>query len=267
MEEEERQYQQAFGVHTGISEACKEIVKNSEDTENFTNQAFRLLGQYIANNTILENINLCVCRLTDEKMASLFSELTHSTSLINLNLSVNSFGIEGVRSMIPFLQTQNSPNLSTLFMGGNNINLECFMVLVSALNGTSIEKLYFLNCNITDISALETYTLPRLKELILNGNHVGRDGCRILSNLLQKDRSTLKELYLINTGINDEGAELLANSLKQNTTLKKLHLSSNNGITEKGCKAFLKLLLGVSSTIESTYKSNHTLTMQFDWYI
>jgi len=191
-------------------------------------------------------------------MASLFYELTHSTSLINLNLSVNSFGIEGVRSMIPFLQ--NSPNLSTLFMGGNNINLECFVVLVSALNGTSIEKLYFLNCNITDISALETYTLPRLKELILNGNHVGRDGCRILSNLLQKDRSTLKELYLINTGINDEGAELLANSLKQNTTLKKLHLSSNNGITEKGCKAFLKLLLGVSPTIESTYKSNHTLT-------
>jgi len=59
MEEEERQYHQAFGVHTyGISEACKEIVSlvkdnddytymlecSSEDTENFTNQAWRLLG-------------------------------------------------------------------------------------------------------------------------------------------------------------------------------------------------------------------------------
>ena len=238
--EEERQYQQAFGVHTGISEACKEIVSlvkdnddytymlecSSEDTENFTNQAWRLLGQYIANNTYLENINLSMCRLTDEEMTSLFYKLTHSTSLINLNLSVNSFGIEGVRSMIPFLQNSLTLNLSTLFMGGNNINPECFGVLVSALNGTSMEKLYFLNCNITDISALETYTLPRLKELILNGNHVGRDGCRILSNLLQKDRSTLEELYLINTGINDEGAELLAASLKKNTTLKKLHLSS-----------------------------------------
>merc|ERR1712216_270410 len=92
----------------------------------------------------------------------------------------------------------------------------------------------------------------------LVGNKIGREGCVTISNLLQKEGTTLACLILMNAGIDDEGTELLASSLKHNTKLEVICLESNDGITEKGCKAFLKLVVDVSS-IDSSYKSNHKL--------
>ena len=126
-------------------------------------------------------------------------------------------------------------------------------------SGTFIANLFVGNCNISDFSALETYNISNLKELILNNNNISREGCITISNLLQQEGSTLIELYMVHTGIDDEGVEILANSLKHNKTLKKLLLSSNDGITEEGRRAFLKLLVDVSS-IGNTYNSNSTLT-------
>ena len=267
----EEEHQQAFGEHTGIdedvldnilsikdnSDEFDDLHLSSEETENFTNLAWRLFGRYIANNTHLKEINLDNCSITDEKAASLFKELTRSVSLERLDMDGNSFGVEGIRSMIPLLQ--NSLNLSTLYLDSNrNINSECFGLVVSALHGKSVADLFVGDCNITDISALETHNLPNLRELILNENNIGKEGCQIMANLLQKEGSTLTEVFLIDTGIDDEGTELLATSLKHNTTLKKLNLC-NKGITAKGHRAFLKLLVDVSS-IGNTYNSNSTLT-------
>ena len=155
---------------------------------------------------------------------------------------------------------QNSPQLINLYLCDNrNINTECFEVLIRGLNGMSIKGLYFNNCNITDISPLETYILPHLRRLSLNGNNIGREGFITLSNLLQHEGSTLTNLLLGNTGIGDEGIEILANSLKDNTKLRELNLENNNDTTVKGRRALLILLNDISS-IESTYNSNHTLT-------
>ena len=188
-------------------------------------------------------------------MALLFRDLNKS-SLIDVDMMHNSFGIEGLRCMVPLLQ--NSPRLTNINFGRiNNFDTDCFELLVSALNGTSVEWLSLRNCCIEDISALDTYNLPNLSHLYLTGNNIGREACIILSNLLQQEGSALTELYLENNGIDDEGAEILASSLKHNTKLHTLHLDENN-ITKKGCQAFLKILIDVS--IESMYNSNHTLT-------
>lgn len=141
--------------------------------------------------------------------------------------------------------------------GNQNINTECFDVIVSALHNKGIWRLVFEECNITGISALETYNLPNLIILNLDGNNIGREGIVTLSNLLQKEGSSLKKLELNNTGMGDEEAEILAAALKHNTKLKELYLVRNT-ITEKGCRSFFKLLNDLSS-IESTYNSNHTL--------
>jgi len=184
-----------------------------------------------------------------------------SSSLKKLDLDYNElFGIEGVRSVLPFLES--SPQITILNLGSNrNINSECFELLIRALHrrhDRHLNGLFFSSCSITNISALETYTLPRLEELILSGNNIGRDGCRTISNLLHQEESTVRRLHLINAGIDDEGAEMIAHSLKHNTALKILHLSRNN-ITEKGYRALLSLLIDVSS-IDNTYNnSNHTL--------
>jgi len=264
---------QAF-LPSGISDDCLSnilfIKSNNVDTddfslssfdaETFTDQAWTLLGRYIANNTHLVEIDLNGCHLTDGKMSFLFRELVGSTSLKTLLLSDNDFGMIGVRSMIPLLQ--NSPNLSTLALGSNqNINNECFEVLVSALHGKSIRELYIYGCNITDASALNPCHLPNLQKLDLDGNNnISKEGCITLSNLLQKEGSTLAKLDLNCTGLDDEGIEILATSLKHNTKLKTLNLQENNDITERGLKSILKLMVDVSS-IESTYNSNHTLSV------
>jgi len=227
--------------------------------------AWKLLGRYIANNTHLKTVSLRSCGISDEKMALLFSGLTSSSSISEFDVTINEFGIEGLRSMIPFMS--NSPQLINLGVGGNNnINSESFEVLARVLHGRLVEKLYLFDCNITDISALDTYNLPHLQLLHLSENNIGRDGCITISNLLQQEGSTLKQLYLASTEMGDEGAELLATSLKHNTKLESLSIPKNN-ITKRGKNAFLKLLVDASS-IENTYNSNHTLmTLLFELYI
>jgi len=268
---EEEQYQAAFGEHTGLSDHCRfmidKIKRNFINFDilrlielgigGFPNLAWKLLGRYIANNTHLTILDLRHCRISDEKIALLFSELVGSGSLDSVDLDSNRFGIDGVRSMLPFLM--NSPKLEVLtFCSNNNLDTECFELLVSTLHSVSskLNHLSFGYCNITDISALEPYNLPDLEKLVLSHNSIGREGCVTLSNLLQREGSTLTDLFLDNTGMGDEEAEILATSLKHNTKLKILSIANNN-ITERGKGAFLKLL--VDASFEHVYNSNHTL--------
>jgi len=267
MSEEERQYQKAFGLYTSISSDFRNHInriKNNDADVNvfhlcphnhqFTDLSWKLLGKYIANNTHLKEIHLNNCNITNERMALLFNGLVKS-SLSKLDLRGNPFGVDGVRCMDGFLQ--NSPHLINLDFGNTHINTECFALLIHTLHDKPLKVLHVNNCIITDISALETYNLPNLQYLNLNKNNIGRNGCITLSNLLQKEGSTLTRLSLEWTGLGDEEAEILANSLENNNQLQVIILNNNN-ITDRGCKAFLELLNNVAS-IESTYNSNNTL--------
>ena len=274
--EEDEQFRQVFHGECDIGEECLDTIGNIKN--NYTNTTdlhinsneeiitylgWRLLGRYIANNTHLIRIAL------EGPVETLFESFVRSSSIELLVLDSNYFGINGVRSMIPFLQ--NSPQLVDLTISdNNNINTECFELLVGTLhNNTCIKRLILPNCNITNISALETNNLPNLNTLSLAGCNIRREGCIIISNQLQKEGSTLQGVYLNNTGMGDEEAELLVTSLRHNTKLELISLARNEGITERGCVAFLKLLNDVSS-IESTCHSNSTLktciisTLQYD---
>jgi len=270
--DEAEQYEQAFGRHINMSSHCRyeitkiranypgndEFILQTDDADEFSDLAWTLLGRCIANNTQLKDVFLNGCNLTNEKMALLFREFVRSATLERIYLSSNEFGIDGLRSMISFLE--NAPQLKALWLRSNdNINTECFELVIRTLHGRSveIERLYFGGCNITDISVLNTYNLPNLRDLYLTRNNIGREGIMTLSNLLQQEGSTLTKLHLMATGMGDEEAEIIASSLIQNTKLEELNLLENN-ITERGCLAFFKLLNDVSS-IENTYNSNHTL--------
>jgi len=223
----------------------------------FTNLAWELLGRYIANNTILKYLGLECVGLTDEKMSVLFGTLTNSDSIKELDLDYNTFGIEGMRIMMPFLYSCSS-KLTKLLLGYNNgIDTECFDLVVRALRDGAIEELNFTRCDIEDISVLVTHALPNLTQLNLDYNNIGREGCTIISNLLQKEGSTLTHLGLEWTGIDDEGAEILVDSLKHNKKLKRIFLKGNE-MRDRGYRAFLKLLIDISS-IQNTFNSNRTL--------
>ena len=298
IDDEEEQFTQAFGEHLDgiISQESRseiQMIKNNHpNVTMFTlssylanclsELAWELLGRYIANNNYLLRFNLSGIDLTDENTTILFNSLVKSSSLKELMLYANHIGMNGVRSMIPFLR--NSPNLSLINLGNNkDICTEEFEVLINALDGGNIKILYLHDCNIEDISVLANCTLPHLRELHLSGNSIrnvgaistlqnytnmeilklennsiGREGCIVISHLLQKEDSRLEVLDLDSNDIDDEGAEILAASLKHNNTLVTLYLIGNNNLEEKGCLAFLKLLIDVSS-IDSAHNSNHTL--------
>jgi len=282
-QEVEDEFYQAFGDHTGISNDFREaidlikdnsnqidevdigiydsfpIVGLGQDTSHFNNLAWMLFGRYIANNTHLKNIDLTNCNITDRKITLFFSELVRSSSLKELILGDNAFSIEGVRVMVPFLR--NAAKLECLDVGdNNNLDTECFELLVSTCSESStLNYLDVRDCNITDISALERFSLTsKLTVLHVGSNNIGRQGFNILSNLLQQEGSVLKAIGLSNTGVGDDETEMLANSLKHNTSLEALYLDKNN-IGKRGCIALLKLVNDISS-IESTYSSNRTLT-------
>ena len=272
----DEQHEQAFGVHSDMSDRCRQLINlirsnsgyylkahhdnefvlDPDDAVEFTDLAWELLGRYIAKNAHLEEVFLNGCYLTDRTMALLFKELVSSVSLERIFLSNNAFGIDGLRCILPVLE--NAPQLKSLSLGlSRNINTECFELLISTLDGKSVEGLYLGGCNITDVSALDTYNLPNLQRLNLGGNSIGREGCITISNLLQRESAALKHLSLNNTDMGDQEAEMIASSLKRNTKLEELDLIRSN-ITGRGCLAFFKLLNDVSS-IDNTYNSNHTL--------
>ena len=73
MSEDDEQFNQSFGEHTGISKVLRNYINDARqlsspraksfslyhyDTRRFTNQAWRLLGRYIANNNRLEKVDL-----------------------------------------------------------------------------------------------------------------------------------------------------------------------------------------------------------------
>jgi len=280
----EEQHELAFGGHTGISSSfmnrINEIRNNNPNVKLFQmtcadvaslgELAWELLGQYIANNTHLNAIKLGTCGINNNHMRLLFQGLIRSDSIVEIDMSnfnptihdahFNQVGLVGIQCMIPFLKT--SPQLINLNLYGNRcLNNEGFQLLINTLDGGPIEEFNLGLCSITDISALGSVSLPRLRMVTLNDNKIGGEGIIMLSNILQKETSTLTRLHLGNVGIGDEDIKILADSLKYNTKLSFLDLTGNE-ITEIGYRTILNLLNDISS-IENTYKSNHTLTDLF----
>jgi hypothetical protein len=223
-----------------------------------TDNDWEQFGRDVANNTHLRELHIRNGALNDEKMSSLFRGLTRSNSIKEIRLRVvnNSFGINGARSMLPFLQ--NASNLTELSVSGNNITSEGFNLLWGALRDSPIKT---LNCGICGIESIEINSnhIPKcLRTLYLYDNRINADGCRKLAKLLHGGDSTMKTLFLTKNRIDDESVAILVNVLQNNSSLEVLDLGLNESITNEGKTALLKLVNNVSS-IKATLKSNHTL--------
>jgi len=144
--EDQEQFNQAFGEHTGISQRLRECINDIRQLaqiekftlylsnaevfqtwECFSDMAWILLGRYIGNNNHLKEMDLYNCNITNENMTLLFNGLAKS-SLSKLDLKSNPFGVNGVRCMVGFLQ--NSPQLICLDFGNTNISTKGFALLI-----------------------------------------------------------------------------------------------------------------------------------------
>jgi Ran GTPase-activating protein (RanGAP) involved in mRNA processing and transport len=235
-----------------------ELIGNGsyERIQIMTDEEWEELGRDISNNTHLTNVFLYEGALNDHKMSFLFRGLTRSSSIKEMVFRDNQLSVEGVRSMVPFLQNAN--NITQLYLEGNNVQSEGFNVLFRALRDSPIEM---LNCSYNGIESIEIDNdhIPRnVKSLPLYGNRINADGCRELAKLLQGENSTLTDLWLSNNKIDDEGVAILVDALQKNTSLDALGLAGNNDISKQGRIMLLKLVNDISS-IKATLQSNHTL--------
>ena len=174
-----------------------------ERIDNVTNDEWEQFGHDVANNTHLKDLCLSDGTLNNQKMTSLFRGLTGSNSIEEVHLTDNRLGVEGVRSMVPFLQ--NASNLKILSVIGNDIGSDGFKLLMRVLSDSPIEFLHCNNCDIETIEIDGGHIPKNLKELWLNRNRINADGCRELAKLLLGADSTLTTLALSDSRIDDEG--------------------------------------------------------------
>ena len=169
---------------------------NDDRVQNMTDEEWEVIGEDIANNTHLFLVTLYEGALNDHIMSFFFRGLTRSSTIEEVQLHHNGLSAAGVRSMVQFLQNTN--NLITLDLHGNNLQSEGFNLLFRALRDSPIKK---LNCNTCGIESIEIdrNNFPRhLMSLDLDGNNINADGCRGLAKLLQGANATLTTLRLEN---------------------------------------------------------------------
>mmetsp|Transcript_32267 Transcript_32267/g.65629 ORF Transcript_32267/g.65629 Transcript_32267/m.65629 type:complete len:698 (+) Transcript_32267:77-2170(+) len=152
-------------------------------------------------------------------------------------LENNLIGRDGCESLGTIFRS-SALYLKEVLLCGNDFDDEDLQTLVAALtNATTLQSLW-----------------------LSSNRSIAAAGLRALSQLFSSASvCPLETLHIEDMNIGDEGAEALVDGLRGNTTLKHLVLTPDSaGITSTGWAAFSRLLCDTSS-INNTYRSNHTL--------
>ena len=125
--------------------------------------------------------------------------------------------------------------LRCIIFSSLNCNCTNIQPLCSALhrmNSNRLEMIHLEDCDIDDdgltclIDAFISMPgLHILADLHLQGNNIGNDGCKKLSELLENPSSGIQRLGLQDNEFDDAGLAIIVSALLKNNTLKSLHLS------------------------------------------
>jgi hypothetical protein len=227
------------------------------------------LGNFVENNRNLECFEVegfMIGRESVQKLALAFGRMHHNSLK---HLSINDTGIsdEGLTELVTGLRLHS--HLEHLTLHNNNIGRSGCIALGNTLSrwpaSNNLEVLN-LQSNVIDDGGLQALVpglmnCRSLKQLYLGGNRsITTAGLRYVTPLLQSESHSLEKLHLYNINFGDDGAIALAEGLRGNIFLEELLFDPETaGMTSVGWSAFSTLLCD-SSTIDSTYLSNHTLT-------
>ncbi|KAL3769844.1 hypothetical protein ACHAW5_000716 [Stephanodiscus triporus] len=184
---------------------------------------------------------------------SVIEALNGHTGLTKLSCSWVDIRLEGWAALGTLLQSPRF-NLTTLHLIGTEIDVGEgeHIILANGLAGNAT-----------------------LKDLDISNNHwLETTGWQAIFDALQSSRCSLEKLSLGGNVIDDDAVLSLLSVLQRHTaTLKILDLSNNsdrinNSMTDEGLKTLVNALSNIlcnSSSIMSTYQSNHTLeTVRID---
>jgi len=230
-------------------------------------QGFENLGRFLRSENALSHINFQYFHVDTEcghNIAMALEQCRHD-SLRSFELDNSNINEEGFAEIAATLRTQSQ--LEKMHLRHNNIGRDGCMALGNLLRrwqSSNLKCLTLSNNNINDLgleALVEGITHFRnLQNLYLSDNdQITAVGIRSMSPLLQSESCSLTELKLHRINFGDDGAIALADGLRGNNSLRNLMFAPTSaGITDVGWSALSKLLCDTSS-INSTYLSNHTL--------
>ena len=239
-----------------------------------SSQEFGLLGAAVRNNTHLPEL---VITINDVDYGSLFNGIKHNTSIKHVTLYCATNNVVGGAGydLLKAFQENNSCITNISIYQADMKNGGHHIVVNTLRRCTDLRKIELIDCGITDeqlpsiINVLQSHR--SLTELTWNGINssvtlnvgisrtgVVNFGCHAVATLLRDPTSNLTSLTLQNNNINNEGISILTNSLYNNTKLRELSLTRNPHDQNVVENTFCNLLCNTSS-INSTYLSNHTL--------
>ena len=224
------------GIEQAVSR-CNNSLKQLCLWNEFCSFNWRVVLLALKNHPQLEVLQLCGCgnRLRAMDIEALGGFLQIASRLKSLQIKTKSLDNDGLRILI-----------SVLMDGTKLLPLRSLVLSDNEFDG--------------GLGALAEVVkhIRSLKHLDLSQNNITKTEWQHISTALACPESNLKELCIRNCGIDNEIIRILAASLTHNEKLKRLDMRYNN-ITQEGWDAFIQLLCNTSS-LESTFNSNHTLS-------
>jgi len=227
---------------------------------------FTIMGPFFENSPVLAELHINECNLGDNgwRLLALAIGSSKAKSLQKVTLVDCNVSDEGLVDIITALSIH--PHLQNLWWSGNRLSTKGCMALATLLRySCTIVKTLHLDNNELDDEGIHAL-VPVLKNcshlhtLMLNDNlAISLKGWRCLATILEAPSSNLTDFFIMGNNIDDEVVNAFTSALLNNHTLRNIFLHYNETITDKRWKAFSKLLCDTSS-VNSTYLSNHTLT-------
>ena len=235
-----------------------------------TEEGLRSLSTlFQSDNCRLDHLDLGRMNIDNDEAVVLATGLASLPSLRQLKLQGMSIGNQGLQHLARGLVNCNLEEL--------DMSRSMLMDSVSGLRslGTLVGRktnIHWLNLSDTSLSdeGLQSFVegmenCCNLTKLSLSKNRlITANGLASLSSLFRAENVSLCTLYLYDIHLGDDGAVALTNGLIGNKSLTHLGFDSSS-ITARGWVAFSKLLCDTSS-VNSTYLSNHTLQHVGNYY-
>lgn len=235
------------------------------DSANHTSHFYKL-GLAITTNTYLTDLIVCTEQrptLNDNQTRGperkFYASLERNSSIQRLEIHG---GVEqGIGYEILKAYEKNNQQLIDLRISANLQN-EAIVANTVRLCA-NLQRLELSSCHITNEQLLPIIDSIRkhssLWELNLFQNRIGNDGCESLATLLEEPNNNIGMLQLQSNDIGNLGTIAIANSLTNNTNVRYLYFDGNPITLSSVEDVFYKLLCNTSS-INSIWSSNHTLT-------
>ncbi|XP_077632027.1 NACHT, LRR and PYD domains-containing protein 3 isoform X2 [Crocuta crocuta] len=180
------------------------------------------------------------CHLTISLWQGLFSVLSTSWNLTELNLSDNALGDPGIMVLCQMLQRPGC-NIRRLWLGRCCLSHQCCFNISSVLSSNQ-----------------------KLVELDLSHNSLGDFGIRLLCVGLRHLFCNLKKLWLMNSGLTSGCCPALSSVLSTNQKLTHLYLQGN-ALGDTGVKLLCEGLLQPSCKLQILELDNCSLTSHCCW--